>query len=31
MKKQSLAWLWPVLWMIFIFGLSHQPRIEHID
>lgn len=25
MKKQSLAWLWPVLWMIFIFGLSHQP------
>lgn len=25
MKKQLLAWLWPVLWMILIFSLSHQP------
>lgn len=25
MKKQLLAWLWPVLWMILIFTLSHQP------
>ena len=25
MKKQLLAWLWPALWMILIFSLSHQP------
>lgn len=25
MKKQVLAWLWPVLWMVLIFTLSHQP------
>lgn len=25
MKKQLLAWLWPVLWMVLIFTLSHQP------
>lgn len=25
MKKHLLAWLWPVLWMILIFSLSHQP------
>lgn len=25
MKKQVLAWLWPVLWMVLIFSLSHQP------
>ena len=25
MKKQLLAWLWPALWMVLIFMLSHQP------
>ncbi|MBU9673870.1 VanZ family protein [Planococcus sp. CP5-4] len=25
MKKQLLAWLWPALWMVLIFTLSHQP------
>ncbi|MGM0899201.1 MAG: VanZ family protein [Bacillota bacterium] len=25
MKRQLLAWLWPVLWMVLIFTLSHQP------
>lgn len=25
MKKQLLAWLWPALWMVLIFSLSHQP------